>query len=94
MTDNRTYRVEVTQTVEVTLDEASFDETFMREFRESFYDFDTIEEHAEHIAQLQARGLIDTEVRPEFIEGYGPSNEMGIRARVIDTDINVERASA
>lgn len=81
------FRFVVTQEVVVTLDVEMFDEPFMREFRERFYDFDTIEEHAEHIAQLQARGLIDIEVIPEFIEGYGPSDSMGIKTKVGRTEI-------
>lgn len=87
-----TFTVEVTQIVEVKLDAAKFDDAFMAEFRASFYDFDTIEEHAEHIAQLQARGLIDVSYRSgEFIEGYGPHQDMGIGARVIDTEVGAAR---
>lgn len=85
----KTFRIAVTQIVEVKLDASKFDEAFMAEFRESFYGFKTIEEHAEHIAQLEARGVIDVEITPEFIEGYGPSNEMGIKAKVVDTEIDV-----
>jgi len=83
----RTITVHVSQLVQVELDASKFDEAFMQEFRESFFNFDTIEEHAEHIAQLQARGVIDIEGVPEFVEGYGPSDEMGIKARVIDTEV-------
>jgi hypothetical protein len=67
--------VEVVQVVRVTMDEAKFTPEFMEEFRRYFYDFTTLDDHAAHIAQLAARGLIDT---PCFIEGYGPSEEMGI----------------
>ncbi len=86
-----TFRIVVTQWVEVTLDADTFDEAFMSEFRESFFNFDTLEEHAEHIAQMQARGVIDVEITPEFIEGYGPSQDMGIKARVYDTELEVVR---
>lgn len=86
------YQIEVTQLVEVELDESKFDETFMEEFRQSFYSFDTLQEHAEHIAQLQARGIIELDTGSEFVEGYGPSKDMGIRARVLDTNIDVVRA--
>lgn len=81
------YRVAVTQFVEVELDESKFDDKFMEEFRASFYEFDDIIEHVEHIAQLQARGVIDLERTPEFIGGYGPSNEMGIKARNVELEI-------
>lgn len=83
----RRFLIDVTQTVEVELDETKFDADFMQEFRDGFYDFDTIEEHAEHIAQLHARGLFDGGSYDEFIEGYGPSQDMGIRARVVGTEI-------
>jgi hypothetical protein len=64
--------------VEITLDEAKFDEAFMSEFRRSFYQFHDIEEHAEHLAQLQARGLLDF-----FTEGYGEIKAMGIDGKEI-----------
>lgn len=84
------FRVLVTQEVEVTLDAAKFDEAFMEEFRESFFPFDELQEHAQHIAQLQARGMIDATPRVGFfIEGYGESKEMGIVAEVIETEIEV-----
>lgn len=93
MGDIRKFEVEVTQRVEVTLDASKFDAVFMQEFRDSFYGFDTIEEHAEHIAQLQARGLIDISWKSnEFIEGYGPAEEMGLKAEVFETDISDARA--
>lgn len=79
--------VDVTQTVEVEFDETSFDEAFMADFRESFYPFYTLTDHAEHIAQLQARGIVDLERIPEFVEGYGPSDRIGLRARVIGIEI-------
>lgn len=90
------YQVEVTQLVSVTLDETKFDETFMQEFRDSFYPFMDIEDHAKHIAQLHARGLIDIEGRnpTDFVEGYGPANEMGLSAEVTETDIDVIRRPA
>ncbi|MBO9580348.1 MAG: hypothetical protein J7498_05605 [Sphingobium sp.] len=70
------FTVDVTQRIEVELDAEKFDDAFMEEFRASFYPFDTIEDHAQHLAQLHARGLVDW--LPSFIEGYGPSNDMGI----------------
>lgn len=71
-----TFNVAVTQVVAVTIDETKFDDVFMEEFRDSFFNFDEIEEHAEHLAQLYARGICDN---GDFIEGYGPAKEMGIR---------------
>ena len=50
----------------IEIDENVFDEERMAHFKRYFYDFDTLEEHAEHIAQFRARfGEHD------FIEGYG-----------------------
>ena len=46
-----------------------------------------MQDHAEHIAQLQARGIIDLQNTPDFIEGYGPSEVMGISAIPIGTEI-------
>ena len=81
------FYIEVSQIVEVDLDPSKFTPDFLEEFRLGFYDFTTIEEHAEHIAQLQARGVIDLEATSEFIEGYGPSAEMGIAARISHTEM-------
>lgn len=79
------FLIDVTQRVRVTLDETKFTEGFMEEFRGSFYPLFELRDHAEHIAQLQARNVIDLETTPEFVEGYGPSDEMGIKAQVIET---------
>lgn len=88
MADLKKFQVVVEQEFEITLDAEKFDEAFMQEFRESFYSFDTLEEHAEHIAQQQARGAIDITITPEFIEGYGPSSEMGIGCREVGFDVS------
>lgn len=86
------YRVTSTHFWVVEIDLNKFDETFMQEFRESFFQFDTFEEHVEHITQLQARGIIDLIAEPNtFIEGYGPAQDMGISIKLIgDVDIDVE----
>ncbi len=84
--DIKEFTVEVVQTVKVTLDADAFTAEFMSDFQRSFYPFDTIEEHAEHIAQLQARGVIDIEWSQDFIEGYGDSKEMGLKAFVTATE--------
>jgi hypothetical protein len=86
------YLVRVTQLVRVKLDESKFDDEFMREFRESFYQFQSIDDHAEHIGQLVARGIYEASpYNPrEFIEGYGPIGEFGISASVEDFDTEIE----
>jgi hypothetical protein len=86
------FTVEVRQIVVVELDETKFDDAFMEEFRDSLYPFMTLADHAEHIAQLEARGLLDLEFDPyRFIEGYGPARDMGIKANVTATDMEVLR---
>jgi hypothetical protein len=65
----------------VTVDEKKFDEKFLKEYRETFYDFETIEDHCKHLAGLYVRGMIGD--RDAFIEGYGDPREMGIKFEVI-----------
>ena len=82
--------VVITKRVRVTLDESKFDQTFLAEFRESFYPFRTLNEHIEHLAQLEARELVsDGFDEYEFIEGYGPRSEMGIELKTIDVDVEM-----
>ena len=69
----------VTQEVEVEVDETKFSPEFMTEFRESFYPFQTIDKHIEHLAQMEARGVIHGD---SFIEGYGNPRDMGISIRI------------
>ncbi len=79
------FEVVVQQVIEVELDETKFTPAFMEEYREFFYPFYSLQDHAEHIAQMQARGVIDLEgyVSPHaFVEGYGLVEEMGIKVRV------------
>lgn len=80
-----TKRVAVHFYVDVTVDESKFDETFMREFRESFYKFYTLEEHLQYLAQLYVRGIIDGFSNP-FIEGYGLASDMGIKFDNLDQE--------
>jgi hypothetical protein len=77
------FKASVMIDVEIELDETKFDEAFMAEFRQSFYPFYDINDHVEHLAQLQARGLLDF-----FTEGYGEIKDMGIDGR--ELDVNVE----
>ena len=75
-----TQDIEVTIPVKVTVDESKFTPEFMEEFRRMFFPFETIEEHLEHLAYLAATGQIAE--WPQFIEGYGPSEEMGIKVSI------------
>lgn len=83
----KVFEVNVTQTVEVTLDESKFSKEFLEEFKEYFYDFDDMEEHAKHLAQLKARELIDYD---GFIEGYGNIEDMEISLEITDQFESIE----
>lgn len=72
-------QVAVTFVAEVEVDETKFTPEFMAEFRQSFYNFQTIDRHIEHIGQLAVRDILR-----DFTEGYGPISDFGIKAKVID----------
>ena len=72
--------VEVKHTVEVVIDDSKLTSEFMNVFREDFYNFHTVEDHAAHIAQLKVRELIGID---GFIEGYGDMGDMGITVEVL-----------
>jgi hypothetical protein len=76
------YRAVVVFEVEIEIDEAKFDKAFMAEFSESFFPFFDIEDHVKHLAQLQARELLD-----DFTEGYGTIKDMGIRGETLYWDV-------
>jgi hypothetical protein len=94
-----TFKCVVTQTtdVTVTIDDESLNEEFMAEFRESFYPFKTLEDHAKHIAQLEARELIDCDA---FVEGYGtiensrgkiPDALISAKTDGVETEVEIEK---
>lgn len=93
----KTMKFEVRQTVTVSLDETKFTPEFMEGFNSTIFDAGTIEdgaleEHGKHLAQMAARGVIPdfvTARHGEFIEGYGPSAEMGIAVRVLQEQTEV-----
>ena len=64
-------RVERVDKFIVEFDEEICNEEWMAAFREVFYNFHSLEEHAEHIAQFRAR------FGQRFIEGYGIPLENG-----------------
>ena len=69
------YKVEVETIIIVKVDESKFDKEFIDHFKQYFYDFEDIDEHIEHLAQLYSRGLADNN---SFIEGYGDAKAFGI----------------
>lgn len=75
---------EVQRTVTVTLDESKFTPEFMAAFRKSFYDFETVEEHAAFIAEARATGVIHSAY--DHLEGYGRLTEFGVKISIEGTD--------
>lgn len=75
------FKVEVTQWVEVELDDSKLTDEFNKEFSSFMWPVDCLEDHANHIAQMEARGLIDYN---RFVEGYGDLREMNCKVKVVD----------
>jgi hypothetical protein len=75
--------VEVTFLVEVEIDETKLTPEFMEHFRQYFYDFESVDEHIEHLAQLEARNLIG-DTPDSVIEGYGKKSQWSLKTRVVD----------
>lgn len=90
------YEVIQIHEVDVEIDDVSVNEQFMAEFRESFYPYHTPTEHAEHLAQLAARNMIDPD---GFVEGYGHINgtkgepSVKVTVKVADESIEFEQIS-
>ncbi len=82
-----TSKVAFRQIVTVVLDETKFTPEFLAEFRASFYNFHTIDEHRAHLAQLYARGLVSA---TSFIEGYGDARLFGISFEIKTDYLDVE----
>lgn len=85
--------VEVFFTVEVTVDEDKFTPEFMQEFRDQMYDFNTLDDHLKHLAQLKVRGIdnLDHRFPREFVEGYGEIGDFGISARIVNQEEEISR---
>lgn len=81
----KTYEVEVSRIVRVTLDETKFTKEFYDEFT-SYIDssMDSLDTHVEHLAWTFAAGRADD---TDFIEGYGPAKDFGIKFQEIDDDV-------
>lgn len=65
---------------EVEFDENVIDKEWMNDFASFMYEFDTLEEHAEHLAQYEAR------IGNSFIEGYGVVKRNGRFPYPYDTE--------
>ena len=87
--------VKFSQYVEVEIDEKKFDDEFCKAFNRYFFDAskyaenreEELDEHIKHLAQLNARGIYDD---TDFIEGYGPAKEMGIKFDILDTEGEID----
>jgi hypothetical protein len=90
----KAYHVAFTQRVVVTLDESKFTWEWMEEFRKHFYQLEGISDHAQHLAQMFARGLINEFEKDPFVEGYGHLSEMGVKIEVVDSDTELEFVGA
>lgn len=78
-----------TDEYEIEFDENKINEEWMKEFRQVFYSFYDLEEHAEHLAQSRAR------FQQEFIEGYGVTlidgrKPYGCDENDVETGINIK----
>lgn len=82
----KNFRVEVTHYVDVSIDEKKFTEKFLKEFREHFYNFQTVEDHVAHLAWMEVQDMLPG----DFIEGYGSKKEMGIDIHIVDSDSEVQ----
>lgn len=93
----KTFKVLVTSEVEVTLDETKFTDEFMKEYQENFSNIQSLEAHAVNLAWLHATGRIDLDYSPKsvyspFVEGYGPAADMGITAKSLWEESEMETA--
>lgn len=78
----KTFEVEVTQVVHLTIDETKFTKEFIEEFSSYMFHTDCIEDHIKHLSQLAAREMLDY----DFIEGYGDPQDFGIKYTIIDSN--------
>ena len=65
--------VEVTISVDVTVDEEKLNKGFIDDFKKYMYPFE-IEDHIKHIAECKVGGIISD----NSLEGYGDLSDMGI----------------
>jgi len=79
MSTLHTRKVIVEVDVKVTLDPTKFTAEFNAEFDRQITPYEgDLDEHAKHLAGLFAEGIIQGS-SDEFVEGYGPLGQMGIK---------------
>lgn len=83
------FEVEVVRTVTVEIDETKFTPEFLEEFSSYISSsIDDIPSHIEHLAWVFAAGRGDN---GDFIEGYGPTKEFGIKFEEVQDDVTYSR---
>ncbi|ATJ89404.1 MULTISPECIES: hypothetical protein [Acetobacter] len=95
---SRKFNVKVESDVLVVLREEAFTPAFMEQFRENFFSFDELHEHAEHIGRLLASGMMEDVGRgfgdDQFVEGYGRIGDFVRQATLEGTDATSTKESA
>lgn len=79
------FEVSVTKTLSVEFDTDKLDDEFWRDFNSSISDRGGPD--LEYLAEHAAWNFVQGEER--FIEGIGPLDEMGVKIREIDSDVEV-----
>ena len=81
----KTFEVEVTQFIRVTVDESNFTPEFFVQFAQTIGPIADIEEIVRHLARLYAESVIDN---GQFCEGFGPLVDMGITFGDLGCDVS------
>lgn len=82
----RKFEVTVARTVHVEIDETKFTEEFLKEFNNYISSsIEDIDGHIEHLALAFAAGRVDND---QFIEGYGPTKDFGIKFKEIGDEVD------
>ncbi|MCP9320127.1 hypothetical protein KBX73_10155 [Acetobacter persici] len=93
----RKFNVKVEHEIIVVLREEAFTSDFMQGFRENFFSFDDVHEHAEHIGRLLACGIMGDVGRgyghDQFVEGYGRIGDFVTAATIDGTDTSSTMAA-
>jgi len=89
---------------EIEIDDEVINEEYMKEFRDNFWDYETLKEHAGHLAEQKSRfgegfmegyGVVRINGRPPYpynIEEYKgkfSKEELAINIKVVDEDYDI-----
>lgn len=81
------FMVKVTQTIEVILDDEKLNDEFNDAFSSCMWDVNSLEDHATHLAQLKARGVMGLSNNAEM---YGDLNDMNCSVKDLDCEEEIE----